>query len=112
MEDEETPADHDGAALLYDYFKHLTGLCLFSLGGVAALTDKVAGRSLVLLIITFLVIGLAGLISFTATGSIVDSRAKGKPIRRDITYCRHAAPLMLSVGLGMFLYLFVTARGH
>lgn len=112
MEEEEALAEHDGATLLYDYFKHLTGLCLFSLGGVAALTDKLAGRSLVLLVLTLLVIGLAGLVSFTATGSIVDSRSKGKPIRRDISYCRHAAPLMLSVGLGMFLYLFVTARGH
>jgi hypothetical protein len=112
MEEEETSAAHDGATLLYDYFKHLTSLCLFSLGGVAALADKLVGRSLLPLVLTFAVIGLAGLTSFSATGSIVDSRFKRQPIRRDISRYRHAAPLMLAVGLGMFLYLFINSRGH
>jgi len=112
MEEDVTSADHDGATLLYDYFKHLTALCLFSLGGVAALAEKVATRSLVLLVLTFAVIGLAGFTSFYATGSIVDSRFTGKPIRKDITLYRHGAPLLLAFGLGMFLYLFIKSRGQ
>lgn len=112
MEKDEISTDHDGAMLLYDYFKHLTALCLLSLGGVAALAEKVAARSLLLLVITFAVIGLAGFTSFYATGSIVDSRFTGKPIREDIAVYRHAAPLLLAFGLGMFLYLFVKSRGH
>lgn len=112
MDEEETSTNHDGATLLYDYFKHLTALCLFSLGGVAALADKLAARSLLPLVLTFLVIGLAGFASFYATGNIVDARFTGKPIPKDINRYRHAAPLLLSVGLGMFLYLFVMSRGH
>lgn len=112
MEEDELSTDHDGAGLLYDYFKHLTALCLFSLGGVAALAEKVAARSLVLLVLTFAVIGLAGFTSFFATGSIVDSRCTGRLIRKDITAYRHAAPLLLAFGLGMFLYLFVKSRGQ
>lgn len=112
MDEDETSADNDGATLLYDYFKHLTALCLFSLGGVAALADKLTERSLLPLVLTFAVIGLAGLTSFSATGSIVDSRFKGKPIRSDISRYRNAAPLLLAVGLGMFLYLFISSRGH
>ncbi len=112
MDEEDTSANHDASTLLYDYFKHLTALSLFTLGGVAALAEKVATRSMLPLILTFLVIGLAGFTSFYATGSIVESRFTGKPIPNDINRYRHAAPLLLSVGLGMFLYLFISSRGH
>ena len=95
----------DGEQMLYDFCKHVTSLCLFSLGGVLALADKVQGRSAGLLVGAVAVIGLAALLSFTATGQIVDARMGGKPVRtRDLS--RSAAPVLLFVGLGMFVYLF------
>ena len=56
MIDEDAPPSGDGEEMLYDYLKHLTSLCLFSLGGVAALADKVHGRSRVPLVIALAVI--------------------------------------------------------
>lgn len=110
MDDENTPVARDGEAVLYDYLKHLTSLCLFSLGGVAALADKVHGRSAVQVIMALTVIGLAAFSSFYATGLIVEARFSGKPLKANINLYRHAAPLLLSVGIGMFLYLFVKSQ--
>ena len=80
--------------------------CAGSAGrGVLALADKVQGRSATLLVGAVAVIGLAALLSFTATGQIVDARMGGKPVKaRDLS--RSAAPVLLFVGLGMFVYLF------
>ncbi len=110
MIDEEAPPAGDGEALLYDYLKHLTALCLFSLGGVAALADKVHGRSLVSLVLALGAIAMAAAISFVATGMIVDARLAGKPSGRSVNILRHASPVLLSVGIGMFIYLFINTR--
>lgn len=110
MNDENAPTAFAGEAVLYDYLKHLTSLCLFSLAGVAALVDKVHGRSAVSVIIALVVIGLATFCSFYATSLIVDSRLAGKPLNGGINLYRHASPLLLSIGIGMFLYLFLTSR--
>lgn len=107
MNEEDAPAGRDGHAMLYDYLKHLTSLCLFSLAGVAALAGKVDARSTVSLIIALIVIGLAAFSSFLATGMIVEARVSGKPVANSMNLYRHASPLLLSVGLGAFLYLFV-----
>ncbi|RYD59885.1 MAG: hypothetical protein EOP60_00940 [Sphingomonadales bacterium] len=107
MIDEDERPSHEGTAMLYDYFKHLTSLCLFSLGGVLALADKVQGRSTMLLIGALSVIGASALISFTAAGEIVDARYKGKPLAKHLNFYRMASPVLLSLGLGMFLYIFV-----
>ena len=104
-EDEKAPAE--GETLLYDYFKHLTSLCLLSLGGVLALAEKVQGRSSTLVIAALAVIGLAALISFSAAGEIVDARYKGKPLAKHLDLYRFASPALLSIGLGMFLYIFL-----
>jgi hypothetical protein len=109
MNDDEKPAHGDGEAMLYDYLKHLTSLCLFSLAGVAALAGKVPDRSAKSIIIALVVIGLAAFSSFYATGMIVEARFSGKPIQRNLKIYRHAAPLLLTVGIGMFLYLFASS---
>ncbi|MES2754602.1 MAG: hypothetical protein V4659_08055 [Pseudomonadota bacterium] len=104
-DDGEGAHAQDGAWMLYDFCKHITSLCLFSLGGVLALADKVQGRQAGLLVGAVATIGLAALMSFVATGQIVDARMGGKPVAaRDLS--RSAAPLLLMVGLGMFVYLF------
>ncbi|OAN66568.1 hypothetical protein [Sphingomonas sp. TDK1] len=109
MEEEETVSQHDGASMLYDYFKHLTSLCLFSLAGVAALSEKVHGRSTMLVLMALLVIGATAFGSFLATGLIVASKTGGKPLDRSIHFYRTGAPALLSFGIGVFLYVFVTS---
>lgn len=107
MDDDSEPVGDGGDTILYDYLKHLTSLCLFSLAGVAALADKIHGRSAASVIIALVVIGMAAFSSFLATGMIVEARFGRKPLRGNINLFRHAAPLLLSVGVGMFLFLFV-----
>lgn len=106
IEDEEN-VPHDRAAMLYDYFKHLTSLCLFSLGGVLALADKIEGRSTTLLIGALVVIASSALLSFSGAGEIVTARYKGKPLSRHLDLYRALSPLLLSMGLGVFIYLFM-----
>lgn len=107
-DDAEAPVDvpHDGETLLYDYFKHLTSLCLFSLGGVLALAQNAKGVSAGLMIAVLGVIGVAALISFSGTAEIVAARFHRKPLGKHVNHYRAIAPVFLSVGVGMFLYLF------
>ena len=106
-------AADDGALLRYDYFKFLTSLSIFSLGGVLALADRVPseGRGKALLIAALAVVGLAGILAFTVVGEIVRSRTEGVPARASAIKWSGAAPMVLSVGLGMFVYLFVKSLG-
>lgn len=101
----------EGEALLYDYFKHLTSLCLFSLGGVLAMVDTVKGTAPIKLIVIVIVIGLAAICSFGGAAEIVQARFKGKPLSRYLNFYRLASPILLSFGLGMFLWLFTKALG-
>ena len=106
IEEDERPHAHEGEALLYDYFKHLTSLCIFSLGGVLALADKATGEGK-MLVAVIAVIGGAALISFGGAGEIVEARFKRKPVSKHLNFYRVASPVLLSVGVGMFLYLFL-----
>jgi hypothetical protein len=109
--DDDGPMPATGDEILYDFLKHLTSLCLFALGGVLALADKVQGKSGKSVIIAVGVIALAAFCSFIATSMVVEARTSGKPPKRSLGLYRHASPLLLSVGLGMFLYLFARSRG-
>ncbi len=110
MEDDTQPAA-DGDALLYDYLKHITSLCLLALGGVLALAEKVQGKSTRSVVVAASVIALAAFCSFIATGMIVEAQRSGRPPKGNINVYRHASPILLSVGVGMFLYLFAKSRG-
>lgn len=103
-EDGQVEVSQSGEALLYDYFKHLTSLCLVSLGGVLALADRAVRPGL--LIGAIGVISLAALLSFGGAAEIVRARFERKPMSKHLGFYRNASPASLSVGLGMFLYLF------
>ncbi len=110
IEDDAEPAARaDGEAMLYDYLKAQTTLCLFSLGGVAALADKLDGRGIVLVVIALCIIGIAAFCAFYACGMLVEARYSRQPLAPSFHRYRHAPPLLLSVGVGMFLYLYVKA---
>lgn len=105
-DDRQIEVEQGGEALLYDYFKHLTSLCLVSLGGVLALTEKAKGVKPELQIAALVVIGLAGTLSFSGAAEIVRSRFRRVPAGKALNVYRVCSPTLLFIGVGMFLYLF------
>ena len=98
----------DGELLLYDFFKHLTSLVLLTLGGVLVVSQA-ADRSDVkpaLLIGVLVLISAGGVCSFAGASEIVKKRYTGASTH-NIDFYRKAAPILLSIGVGMFLGIFV-----
>lgn len=111
-EDAQLPASEHGdrELLLYDFFKHLTSLCLLTLGGVLAIAqgvDKVDVKP-IMLILVLVVISAAGICSFVGAGEIVRKRYTGSTLH-NIDFYRKAAPALLALGVGMFLGVYVDA---
>jgi hypothetical protein len=107
MNDEESAASsRDGEMMLYDHYKHTTSLCLFSLAGGVALADKAQGRWAVMLVIALLLIGTAALLSFTVSGQIVEARLSGRSSNQHRGITGKLPGLLLSVGIGILLYIF------
>lgn len=107
MTDEEEPHTADGVGMLYDHFKHVTSLCLFSLAGGVALADKAHGRWAIMLVVALIMIGLAATISFAATGQIVTARLAGKTAIPNLHFSRTAPGVLLPMALGILVYIFV-----
>lgn len=105
-EDEGVEAGQDSTTLLYDYFKHLTSLCILSLGGVLALVPNARSLKPELIMGVLAVIGFAALLSFGGASEIVRARFLRRPIHKSVNSCRIIAPALLSIGIGMFVYLF------
>lgn len=103
---DDVPGGQDGWMMLYDSFKHVTSLCLFSLAGGVALQDKAQGRWAVMLVVALVMIGIAGVISFAATGQIVDARLAGRTTIPNLRFSRGAPGVLLSIGIGILLYIF------
>lgn len=105
--DEEVVAVETGdTTLLYDYFKHLTSLCIVSLGGVLALVPNAKAFPHGLIAAVLVVLSGAALMSFTGAAEIVRARFKDLPLGKSVNFYRVTAPVLLSVGVGMFVYLF------
>jgi hypothetical protein len=101
-----------GDLVLYDYFKHLTTLSLLVLGGILTLsqTDRGAEMKLGTVLVVVGVVTFAGLVSFSACGEIARAHFHGEEPKRVDLY-RKAAPMILLLGVGMFLFLFGKALG-
>ena len=112
QEESSVPAlapQEDGELLLYDYFKHLTTLSLLTLGGVLTVA-QVADRTDVkpwLLVVVLLTISLAGVLSYSGAGEIVRARYTQTARYKSLELYRRVAPILLAVGVGMFLSMFV-----
>jgi hypothetical protein len=105
-EDEALEPGPDALAMLYDSFKHVTSLCLFSLAGGVALADKAAGRWAVMLIAALVMIGVAAAISLSGTGMIVDARLEGRKTIPNLRFHRTVPGILLAAGIGVLLYVF------
>ena len=102
-----------GDLILYDYFKHLTTLSLLILGGILTLTQTPRGSELKLpgVLIVVAVVTIAGIVSFASSGEIARAHFHGEAPKRVDLY-RKIAPAILSLGVGMFLYMFGKALAN
>lgn len=101
----------DREMLLYDYFKHLSGLVLITLGGLLIVMKDFNPEDVKpkFVTMTFILIALSGVLSFGGTNEIVRARYTGKTNRWrqwTVEASRYVAPLLLSAGLGLFLAMF------
>lgn len=108
------PAIHDGAAYLYDYFKHLTSLSILTLGGVLAISQRegaAPAAAKMYSVVGF--VALAAVLAFSGTGAIVRQQSIGKAPGKwfNPNFYRIAAPAALSLGVGMFLALYLEGLG-
>ena len=113
-EDEAAPNDGDELpfARPYDYFKHLTGVALLSIGGVLAFMDGGAIKfQAVQGIIILAALGIAGVISLLMAGALAALEVKPVPrdkMARQVRGNLVAATFFLAVGLGAFVSNFAS----
>ena len=95
-------------SMIYDWFKHLTSLSLLALGGVLSLSQvpdvDVKKGSLMLVVI---LLAVAGIAAFSGADQLVRATADGKPMPRQVNWLRTLATLLLGLGLGAFLSMFM-----
>ena len=110
IDEGETPAGEAPFARSYDFFKHMTGIALVSLGGVFAFADGQGARfehKQLIVVLSF--IGLAGVTSLLMAAHLAAIEVTPAPrekVARSIRLAQGAVSLLLSGGLGAFLYNF------
>ena len=108
--DDDQPPVHSREAMLYDWFKHLTTVSLITLGGVLSLSQspqaEVKTSSLVVVV---LFVGAAGVVAFTAAEQLMRAVANHEPVPASVRWLQAGAPALLGIGVGAFLYGFLTA---
>jgi len=99
----------DREMLLYDHFKHLTTLALVSLGGVLTLvqTADPADVKPPMVIAVLIALSAGGIAAFSGASELVRARYTGTGYYKSVEFCRRAAPILLAVGVGMVLAMFV-----
>ena len=108
--DEEKPHGTGRVAMLYDWFKHLTTLSILALGGVLSLSQsRDADLKTTTLVIVVIFIGSAGIAAFTAAEKIMGAVANDEPLPASVGWLQKAAPALLGMGVGAFLYVFLQA---
>jgi hypothetical protein len=116
MNDEEKPllpegndGPHYGEALLYDLGKFLTTLSLFAIGGVLTIADSADRTDIktVNLVTIIIALAAAAVLSASTAGSIAYSRYTGKPMPRHLQLYAKGAFVLLGVGLGMFISMWI-----
>ncbi|MDP5280787.1 hypothetical protein Q9Q95_17815 [Sphingomonas sp. DG1-23] len=97
----------------YDYFKHLTGISLVSIGGVFAFMDGTGATfDPRRVIIVLAAIGVAGVISLLMAGALVTIEVKTivyAKLARQVRYGLISATFFLAIGLGSFIQTFASA---
>lgn len=116
MTEDESVAERGGElpfGRAYDYFKHLTGIALLSIGGIFAFMD---GSGIAFdtrrVIIILAALGTAGVISLLMAGALASIEVKPvvhAQMARQARYGLMAATFFLAIGLGSFIQTFASA---
>jgi ABC-type xylose transport system permease subunit len=101
----------DRDALLYDWFKHLTSLSLLTLGGVLSLSQVVDSAEIKKPILAgvLVAVALAGVLAFSGAEQIVRAKTRSTPVPNQVLILQKVAPVILSMAVGAFLYIFLRA---
>lgn len=101
--------EHDGELLLYDFFKHLTGLVLLTLGGLLIVIKDFDPKDVkpFFVVAAIVLIAGAGVLSYSGSSEIVRARYTGTKPNRSLQVSRILAPVLLSLGFGLFLAMFI-----
>jgi hypothetical protein len=107
----QSPSD-EAFTRSYDFFKHLTGICLVSIGGVLSLLQQQASEHRATAVIAVIVsLILAGLLSMIMVSSIAVLGYKGPEVaaklRKAIPVIQGLIVLLLLFGLGVFVGTFM-----
>jgi hypothetical protein len=102
-------ADQDGELLLYDFFKHLTSLVLLTLGGLLLVIKDFDPKDVkpFFVIAAIVLISGAGVLSYSGASEIVRARYTRTKAKRSLQVYRILAPVLLSLGFGVSLSMFV-----
>lgn len=97
----------------YDFFKHMTGITLVSIGGVFALTDNSTARLDTKSVVAVLAaLGLSGVTCLLMTNTLATLEVKPEPVEKTARVVRiglFTATFFLAVGLGAFVPSFASA---
>jgi hypothetical protein len=103
------PKGRNGTAsfLLYDYFKHMTTLCLVTLGGIMSISQTSGLRVPVRdLTPSLALVTVAGAASLYGMELILKGRLQGKALPKTINIHRFVASGSFGIGVGAFLGVF------
>jgi methylmalonyl-CoA mutase len=110
IEEGQVPARELPFARSYDFFKHMAGISLLSLGGVFAFADgegaEIERRQLIVVLVF---IGLAGVTSLLMASSLAGQEVRPEEdaqVARRIRIAQIVVAFSLSGGLGAFIYNF------
>jgi hypothetical protein len=103
------PESGDPELLQYDFFKHMTSLVLITLGGMLILVKDFDPGDIkpVFVLAAVVLIGSSGAMAYSGSSEIVRARSTGTPTKRSLRIYARVAPLVLAVGLGIFLAMFL-----
>ena len=102
-------ADRYGEGLLYDLGKFLTSLSLFAIGGVLTVADTAKPGDVKAFNLITITLALAGaaVLGASTSGTIAYGRFTGKPLSRHLHNYARGSFMLLGVGLGMFIAMWI-----
>ncbi|MFL9842587.1 hypothetical protein ABS767_16575 [Sphingomonas sp. ST-64] len=113
IDQDDTPGGELPFGRAYDFFKHMTGIALISIGGVFALMDNTAAKLDGLsLVIVLGALALSGVTALLMANSLVTLEVKPEPHAKMVRNVRIGlvmSTFFLAVGLGAFVPSFASA---
>jgi hypothetical protein len=100
-------AAHDGALLLYDYFKHITTLSLITLGGILVI-PQTTGIAVTFrdLLPSLALIAFSGAMSLYAMDLVIKARLADRALPRSVRWHQIIVGGTFGIGVGAFMGLF------